>query len=155
MEVAHIEFERTVHAFVNSVSNYFIKLTKKPMRTYAPYVKEQDELALKECTGMIGISGNKKGLIYITGGMELFGDLIKQCVGLKNPSPEDMLDMAGELSNVVAGNVRETYGHEFMISIPVVFKGQPERMVFPKDVPIYVIPFSWEGHQALMVVAIK
>ncbi|WP_258104644.1 chemotaxis protein CheX [Marinoscillum sp. MHG1-6] len=155
MDVQQLAFEKTVNVFINSLSNYFLKLTKKPIKTYAPFVKEPEDLIMKECTGMIGISGNKKGLIYISGDMGMFEDLIKQYVGLNSPTANDMLDMAGEVSNVVAGNVRETYGHEFMISIPVVFKGTPDRLKFPDDVPIYVIPMSWNGHEAFMVVGIK
>lgn len=155
MDTKQIEFEKTVNLFINSISNYFSRLTNKPIKTFAPFVKDPDDLMMKECTGMIGISGNKRGLIYISGDIGLFTDIIKLYVGLDEPTPDDLLDMAGELSNVVAGNVRESYGHEFMISIPVVFKGTPDRLRFPDDVPVYVIPFEWNGHKAFMVVGIK
>lgn len=155
MDTRQKEFENTVNIFINSIANYFDRLTKKPIKTFAPFIKEPSDLMMKECTGMIGISGNRKGLIYISGDGALFTDIIRMYVGLEHPTIDDMLDMAGELSNVVAGNVRETYGHEFMISIPVVFKGTPERLKFPDDVPVYVIPFEWNKHHAFMVVGIQ
>ncbi|MFY0598673.1 MAG: chemotaxis protein CheX [Cyclobacteriaceae bacterium] len=155
MNTKQIEFENTVNVFIDSISNYFSRLTLKPIKTFAPFVKEPSQLILKECTGMIGISGNRKGLIYISGDSGMFSDIIRMYVGLESPSIDDMLDMAGELSNVVAGNVRETYGHEFMISIPVVFQGTPSKLKFPNDVPVYVIPFEWNKHEAFMVVGLQ
>ncbi|MFY0605890.1 MAG: chemotaxis protein CheX [Cyclobacteriaceae bacterium] len=148
------KFEKTVNVFINSVENYFSHLTKEPISTNPPYVKTSDELMLKECTGMIGVSGIKKGFIYLSGELSLFKDVIQQYVGLDNPSENDMLDMAGEISNVVAGNVRETYGDDFMISVPIVFKGKPDSLRFPEDVPIYVIPLNWNSHEAFMVVGL-
>lgn len=155
MNTQQIEFEKTVNVFINSLNNYFQRLTKKQVRTQAPFIKEPEDLVMKECTGMIGISGSKKGLIYISGSRDMFRDLIRLYVGINDPTPNDLLDMAGELSNVVAGNVREVYGHEFMISIPIVFQGTPERLRFPEDVQVYVIPLTWNGHEAYMVVGIK
>lgn len=155
MDIQLMEFEKTVNVFINSLSNYFLKLTKKEVKTYPPYEKKPDELVMKECTGMIGISGSKKGLVYISGDTGMFAEIIKQYVKLQSPREEDMLDMAGEVCNVVAGNVREQYGHEFMITIPIVFKGMPEALKFPSGVPIYVIPMEWNGFEAYMVVAIK
>ena len=149
------QFEKTVNIFIDSVTNYFSTLTKIPAITNAPFVKDQDQLLLKECTGMIGVSGVKKGFVYISGDMELYQDLIQRYVGLPNPKEKDMLDMAGELSNVVSGNVRETYGDEFMISVPIVFQGRPKTLRFPEDVPIYVIPITWNKHKAYMVVGLK
>ncbi len=155
MEVQQDQFEKTVNTFIESLENYFAKLTKTAAQTSPPFVKSQEQLELNDCTGMIGISGNKKGFVYISGDLDMFEELIKRYVGLKNPSTNNMLDMAGELANVVSGNVRETYGKDFMISVPVVFRGKPEQLKFPDDVPIYVIPIKWNGFDARMVVGIK
>ena len=155
METSTENFEKTVQVFINSLEHYFLHLTNLPVKTDAPYVKPEEELTLKECTGVIGVSGIKKGYIYISSSLDLFEDLIKRYVGLKSPSESDKLDMAGELANVVAGNVKETYGEDFMISVPMVFKGKPGSLRFPKEVPIYVIPVKWNEHEAYMVIALK
>ena len=148
------QFEKTVNVFINSIENYFNTLTGISVTTNAPFVKTPDQLLLKECTGMIGVSGIKKGFIYISGSLEMYKDIIQRYVGLSSPTEDDMLDMSGELSNVVSGNVRETYGDEFMISVPIVFKGKPASIKFPNDVPIYVIPFAWNTYEAYMVVGL-
>ena len=149
------QFETIVNTFIDSIDNYFTKLTQTPVETLAPFVKKPEELLLRECTGMIGITGMKKGLVYISGDLEMYKELIRDYVGFNSPKKNDMLDMAGELSNVVAGNVREIYGDSFLISVPFVFKGKPENLKFPDNVPIYVIPFKWRSYSAYMVVGIQ
>lgn len=149
------EFEKTCTVFIDTVSNYFTHLTEDPSRTGVPFLKDQNELLLKDFTGMIGISGSRKGFIYISGNRGLYSELIYRFIGLADPSVEDLLDMAGELSNVVAGNLRETYGSDFMISVPIVFEGKPSKMKFPEDVSAYVIPIKWHDHEANVVVGIE
>lgn len=148
------EFEETCQLFINSVNNYFAHLTGELSQTSVPYLKSVDTVMLKDYTGMIGISGDRKGFVYISGDANLYKDLVMFFLDIDQPTSSDLLDMAGELSNVVAGNVRETYGKNFMISVPIVFKGAPEKLRFPKDVPIYVIPIKWRSHEAFIVIGI-
>ena len=81
--------------------------------------------------------------------------LIKIFIGIDDPSDEDILDMAGEISNVVAGNVRANLGANFMISVPVVFQGMPSQLKIPNDVSIYVIPIVWNNHEAYVVIGLQ
>lgn len=149
------DFEATCTVFINSVNHYFTHLTESPSKTGAPFLKQQEDVLLKAYTGMIGISGNRKGFVYISGSKGLYSDLIHNFIGLDNPSTADVLDMAGELSNVVAGNLREIYGSDFMISVPVVFEGNPGKLNFPQDVPAYVIPIKWNEHEANVVIGME
>ena len=155
MSTQEEQFEKTANAFIESLERYFNKLTKSPVETYAPFVKNPNELVLKECTGMIGIAGIKKGFIYISGDLVMYEEVIKTYVGYQHPQKNDKLDMAGELANVVAGNVREVYGDDFLISVPVVFEGKPSNLHFPDDIPIYVIPMKWKKFEAFMVIGIQ
>lgn len=149
------EFESTCAVFINSVNNYFEHLTNNPSETGVPFLKEQSNVLLKDYTGMIGISGSKKGFIYISGNAGLYTELIKRFIGLDTPSNEDILDMAGELSNVVAGNLRQTYGSDFMISVPIVFEGRPTKLRFPSEVAAFVIPIKWDAYEANVVIGLE
>lgn len=149
------EFEATCKLFIDSVSNYFKVLTEINSEMGIPYLKSADEITLKDYTGMIGISGNRKGFVYISADKTMFEDLINIFIGIENPSNADILDMAGEISNVVAGNVRANLGANFMISVPIVFRGKPEELKFPKNVSIYVIPLKWNKHEAFVVVGLE
>jgi chemotaxis protein CheX len=137
------------------VKNYFRVLTDIDSEISVPYLKDSDLLDLKEFTGMIGISGNRKGYVYFSANKGLFEDLINIFIGIDDPVAEDVLDMAGEISNVIAGNIRANLGTNFMISVPLVFEGRPEDLKFPKDTQVYVIPIIWKSHDACVVVAIQ
>ncbi len=155
METTREEFEATCNLFINSVENYFKHLTDINSEMSVPYLKETEGLILKDFTGMIGISGNRKGFVYISGNREMFKDLINIFIGIDDPSDEDILDMAGEISNVVAGNVRANLGANFMISVPVVFQGMPPELKdIPTDVSIYVLPIKWNKHEAFVVIGL-
>lgn len=84
----------------------------------------------------------------------MFADLINMFIGIEDPSEEDILDMAGEISNVVAGNVRANLGANFMISVPTVFEGMPEELHIPENVSMYVIPIKWNNHEAFVVLGL-
>ncbi|WP_370086834.1 chemotaxis protein CheX [Ekhidna sp.] len=154
MESRKEEFEATCNLFINSVSNYFKHLTEIDSDMKVPYLKESDGLVLKDFTGMIGISGSRQGFVYISANREMFADLINLFIGIEDPSEEDILDMAGEISNVVAGNVRANLGANFMISVPTVFEGMPEELQIPDNVTMYVIPIKWNNHEAFVVLGL-
>lgn len=154
MESRKEEFEATCNLFINSVNNYFKHLTEIDSDMRVPYLKESEGLVLKDYTGMIGISGSRKGFVYISANREMFGDLINMFIGIEDPSDEDILDMAGEISNVVAGNVRANLGANFMISVPTVFEGMPTELEIPEDVSVYVIPINWNKHEAFVVLGL-
>lgn len=155
MKTSKAEFDATCNMFINSVNNYFKHLTEIDSELNVPYIKQSEGLVLKDFTGMIGISGNRKGFVYISADREMYQDLIKIFIGLDDPSDEDILDMAGEISNVVAGNVRANLGANFMISVPVVFQGMPPQLKIPENVSIYVIPIVWKKHEAYVVIGLQ
>jgi chemotaxis protein CheX len=155
METNKEEFENTCNLFINAIQNYFAHLTNFEVNTHVPFLKDAETLALKEFTGMIGISGVRKGFVYISADSDMYKELINIFIGLEDPSVEDILDMAGEISNVIAGTVRASYGNNFNISVPIVFEGRPDQLKFPKDVSIYVIPIKWKEHEAFVVVGLQ
>ncbi len=149
------EFEDTCKLFINSVRNYFRVLTDIDSEIRVPYLKESNSLDLKGYTGMIGISGNRNGYIYFSANKGLFEDLINIFIGIDDPSKADVMDMAGEISNVIAGNIRANLGTNFMISVPLVFEGKPSDLKFPDDALVYVIPLTWKSHDAYVVLGIQ
>ena len=148
------EIEGTCQYFIDSTINYFTHSTKVNPTSGIPYLKKPEELVLKEYTGMIAVSGDHKGYVYISGDEVMFEDLWKMFTGTE-ANQDDVLDMAGEVSNVIAGNVRKELGKNFMISIPMVFKGKPNLLKLPSDIPIYVIPIQWKSYEAFVVVGVS
>jgi chemotaxis protein CheX len=155
MERRREEFEATCKLFIDSVSNYFKVLTEVDSEMSIPYLKETEDLKLKDFTGMIRVSGNRKGFVYFSAEKNMLVDLISMFIGIDEPSNEDILDMAGEISNVVAGNVRANLGTNFMISVPIVFEGNPDELQFPSNRSVYVIPIKWKNYEAYVVVGFE
>ena len=85
----------------------------------------------------------------------MYADLINIFIGIEEPTTEDILDMAGEISNVIAGSVRANYGNNFNISVPIVFEGMPKQLKFPSEVAVFVIPMKWKSHEAFLVVGLE
>ncbi|HNJ65831.1 MAG TPA: chemotaxis protein CheX, partial [Turneriella sp.] len=65
-----------------------------------------------------------------------------------------VFDMIGEIANTIAGNARTSFGSEFNISVPTIFKGKPNNFRIVLRTPVVVLPINWKGYQAYLVVGI-
>lgn len=70
-------------------------------------------------------------------------------------SEENLVDIAGEVANTIAGNARKEFGAEFHISVPLVFKGVPQSIVLPKDERSFIIPIAWRGQLGEIVLCFQ
>ena len=68
---------------------------------------------------------------------------------------QGIIDMAGELSNTIAGNARESFGSRFMISVPIVIKGAAEDIFVQVAPPVYVIPVTWKSHSCYLAIGLE
>jgi len=106
-------------------------------------------------TGLIGISGPRKGGIYFTTGARLLGELTRVILGVSDAEEETLLDMVGELTNTIAGNVRKSFGGDFLISVPMLIKGKPDDILMRLTPPVFVIPLNWRREKAYLVVGLE
>jgi chemotaxis protein CheX len=68
---------------------------------------------------------------------------------------ENMADLVGEVANTISGNARRDFGKDFMISVPQVVTGDPERVSIPDNTRSFVIPINWRSHAAQLVVCLE
>lgn len=141
--------------FTDTVNSYFRELTGEESETGLPYLKNENQQILDDYTGMIGISGNRKGFVYFTGVRDLFGDLVKIILMIDDITEPQIVDMAGEVANTISGNVRKVFGSDFMISVPAIIRGKPKDLLLPKDVPVFVIPIKWRAYKANIVIGLE
>ncbi len=146
--------ETDLHFFIDSTLNYFREVTNEKALPGIPYIKGKEAVAL-EFTGIIGISGKRKGVIYITITESMIQELVGIILGVSELNLEDVKDLTGEIANTIAGNVREAYGSSFLISVPVVVEGIPKDIRFPQDVQTYVVPITWKEHKCFLVVCLE
>ena len=146
--------ENDLRVFIDAVSHYFAQTTGVPGKVQTPYLKESDDAFAFEYTGIIGISGRKKGCVYFTTPPKLLTHLLLR---LEEPDTSDDLkcDLVGEIANTIAGNARQYFGPEFMISVPVVIQGQPDRIKVPEKCRCFVIPVNWQNHESAVIVGLQ
>ncbi|HQU70813.1 MAG TPA: chemotaxis protein CheX [Calditrichia bacterium] len=145
--------ETDLHFFIDSTMSYFEETTGEAAQPGIPFLKGRDPL-VRDFSGIIGISGQRKGCIYITASRALLNQLAQCILNRPTISREEMKDLAGEIANTIAGNVREAYGSTFMISVPVVVEGRAKDIVVPQEPPAFVIPFTWRDCEASLVLSL-
>jgi chemotaxis protein CheX len=146
--------EQELRCFIDVVVRYFTEVTGEPCEMGVPYVKDASPV-ISDYTGLIGISGSRKGAIYITSPREMLAAVTSVILGEETPAEEYIIDMAGEIANTIAGNVRETFGSSFMISVPIVIKGAPEDVLFRLAPPVFIIPLKWRNCSSYLVVGLE
>ncbi|MFO1481271.1 MAG: chemotaxis protein CheX [Turneriella sp.] len=146
--------EAELKIFVEGVSNFFGRLGGTSIQVGVPYIKEGNQF-ISDMTGIIGLTGKRKGGIFITCTTSMVDDVIAQYTGMADTSPEARKDMIGEIANTISGNASDAFGVDFQISVPVVITGKPEGVDMPTRVPTYVIPLHWGEHKAYLVVGVE
>ena len=146
--------ETDLHFFIDSTLNYFEEVTEEKANAGIPYIKESEPVVL-EYTGIIGISGKRKGSVYITASAPMLTDLAKIILSLAEVGVEEIKDLIGEIANIISGNVRQAYGSDFMISVPVVIEGKTKDIKLPEDIQSFVVPLTWRDYKAFLVVCLE
>lgn len=146
--------ETDLHFFIDSTVNYFEEVTNEKATAGIPYIKDNEPVVL-EYTGIIGISGKRKGSIYVTTSENMLSTIAKVILGLEEIGKEDIKDLVGEIANTISGNVRQAYGSDFMISVPVVVEGKAKDIKLPDNIQSFVIPITWKDFKLFLVVCLE
>ena len=146
--------ETDLHFFIDSTVNYFEEVTSEKASAGIPYIKDEEPVVL-EYTGIIGISGKRKGSIYVTTSENMLSSIAKLILGIEDIGKEDIKDLVGEIANTISGNVRQAYGSDFMISVPVVVEGKAKDIKLPDNIQSFVIPITWKEHKSFLVVCLE
>ncbi len=146
--------ESELKVFVEGVLRYFGTVTSQPAKVGIPYVKASDH-TIEEITGIIGLTGKRKGGIFITCPRDMVTEIVREYLGQSEPNLTTIKDLAGEMANTVAGNASLAFGSDFQISVPVVLVGKPEQIDLPTRVPTYIFPIEWKSHKAYLAVGVE
>lgn len=146
--------EKNFQVFIDSVANYFRQLNDEDIVISIPYLNENHTPIVSDYTGVIGITGNNKGLVYFTAPKPLLEKMLS-VMQEADSSEDNLVDLVGEVANTISGNARSQFGPEFNISVPFVFRGQPESINIPKDKHSFVIPLEWKSLTAAIVIYLQ
>lgn len=146
--------EQTLQVFIDGVIRYFHHTSEQEVKVGSPYLVENTSPAAFDYTGIIGVSGPYRGTVYFSAPKLLLTHLLLS-IGENDTSIDNIIDLVGEVANTIAGNARTEFGQEFMISVPVIVEGAPNRIHLPKDLRSYVIPVYWKAYSAAVVICLE
>ncbi len=146
--------ERDIEVFIDGIKHYFHASTDNDIVVETPYLIETDEIVINDYTGIIGVSGERKGFVLVSAPEKMLRHLVLS-LGEEKASPYLIYDVIGEVANTISGNARRSFGSGFMISVPLIVKGQPERIGTVSDSHGYVIPAHWHTYPFQLVVSLK
>jgi len=93
--------DEEIKVFIDGVVRYFQRVTGEPAAVDPPYLKGEASVTL-DFTGVIGISGRRRGAVYFTSGAEQLTELLHR-LGEKKVGFSDHQDLVGEVANTIAG----------------------------------------------------
>ncbi len=144
-----------LQVFLSGVQRYFYQIMDpEELVVGTPYLVENTVPSAKDFTGVIAISGRSKGIVYFTAPRELLERLLL-LMGESDTDDSFMIDLVGEVANTIAGNARSEFGEEFEISVPIVLRGAPDEILLPRKDRSFVIPITWKGRSAAIVIALR
>lgn len=146
--------EQKLQIFLNIVTNYFNQFGGEELIVDTPYLLENQQPKVHDYTGVIGISGVQKGVVYFSATREILLRILDN-MGEPDKNEDNFVDLVGEVANTIAGNARKEFGASFHISVPFVFKGSPQSIILPKDERSFIIPVTWYGQVGEIVVCLQ
>jgi chemotaxis protein CheX len=134
-----------VNPFIQSTIETFKKMVGIEAKPGKLVLKNDSGLGY-DISGIIGISGNAKGMISLSFPKETALSVTNKFVGTAHTEiSDDIIDAIGELANIVAGYAKkELVSLNITISLPSVVMGENHKVREPKDVFSFVVPFTTE-----------
>jgi len=145
--------DKRLTIFVQTIAHYLTQTASLELILGTPYLNENKEPMTYDFTGIIGVSGGYKGCVYFTAPRALLKHMLLS-MGESELHDENLNDMVGEVANIISGNARKDLGQEFMISVPVVVRGELDEIYLPKNIRSYVIPLFWNSYRAAIVISL-
>ncbi len=143
-----------LETFVEGTTHYFETAANQPASVGSPYLVQEGKPTVQEFTGLISIAGKRRGIVYFTASRPMLTVMLMR-MGETELTQENMCDLVGEVANTISGNARRDFGKDFMISIPQVVAGDPEKVQTPDNLRSFVIPINWRSHSAQLVVCLE
>ncbi len=146
--------ETDLQVFINGTTHYFHQTAKEKATVGTPYLLDTRQTVCYDFTGIIGVSGRRKGCVYFTAPTQMLNVLLAR-IGEETFDNEYRCDIVGEVANTISGNARKEFGRDFMISVPIVLAGEPDKIKLPSDIRSFVIPIDWSECHAALVISLE
>ncbi|HLW24452.1 MAG TPA: chemotaxis protein CheX [Steroidobacteraceae bacterium] len=145
--------EAEIRTFVEGAMSYFEVSAQQAATVGSPYLVTDGNPGAYDYTGVIGISGARKGIVYFSAPRGMLAVLLMR-MHETDTSDENIKDLVGEVANTISGNARRDFGRNFVISVPTIVSNDVDKVVAPYS-KSYVIPINWRRHSAKLVVCLE
>ena len=145
--------EAEIRTFINGATHYFDTAAQQHASVGSPYLVTNGKPGAYDYTGIIGISGARRGIVYFTAPRGMLTVLLMR-MQETDTSEENIKDLIGEVANTISGNARKDFGKSFVISVPTVLARDAESIATP-HARSFVIPINWRSHSAKLVVCLE
>jgi chemotaxis protein CheX len=152
--------EQYIKPFINVCIDVFKQFIGCEIAAKTPYFSEKDSIAGGDISAVIGFTGEACGAVIISMQKKVAIKLTDILTGSPHTSmDDDVLDVVGEIVNIIAGNVKQELGEtmNMIISLPTIVQGAGHIVRWPGQQPrILCIPFSiFEDDVFTLLVAIE
>ncbi|MDQ8022744.1 MAG: chemotaxis protein CheX [Moraxellaceae bacterium] len=145
--------ENELRAFVDSVTHFFAHSSGDGADVRSAYLADpRSELPRFDYTGIIDVRGDWRGCLYFSAPRGMLSHLLL-VTGEGTYSEEDHLDLVGEIANTFSGRARRELGEGLEISVPRRGRGMAIRA--SGATRPFVIPLTWRGYDAVVVVDLQ
>ncbi|MGA2778924.1 MAG: chemotaxis protein CheX [Steroidobacteraceae bacterium] len=145
--------EAEIRTFIEGTTNYFESSARQTASVGSPYLVTDGKPGAYEYTGIISISGARKGIVYFSAPRGMLTVLLMR-MQETDTSDANIMDLVGEVANTISGNARKDFGRNFIISVPTIVANDIEKITAP-FARSYVIPINWRTHSAKLVVCLE
>ena len=145
--------ESEIRTFVDGATRYFEVSAQQAATVGSPYLVTDGNPGAYDYTGIIGISGARRGIVYFSAPRGMLAVLLMR-MHETDTSDENFKDLVGEVANTISGNARKDFGRSFVISVPTIVVNDLEKVTAPYS-KSYVIPINWRKHSAKLVVCLE
>lgn len=137
-----------INPFVKALVNTFDTMLGCAV-TRGPIALKDNNIALHEISGTIGLSGKAVGTVVVSFSREVALRAASAMLMVEATEiDDDVTDAVGEITNMVAGSAKvELEEYQLQISLPNVVTGKNHTIRFPSQVKPICVPFStpWGG----------
>ena len=147
-----------INPFINATLNVLETMAFVKSKAGKPYLKKDNE-AIGDVSGIIGITGETNGTIYVTFDEPCILKIVSNMFGeeMKEINNE-ITDAVGELTNMISGQARkelEEIGKVFHGAIPSVITGKNHKLMPMTKGPKIAIPFKTDSGKFTVEVALE
>jgi chemotaxis protein CheX len=141
-----LNIESYLNPFISVCVEVFDKQCSIAISSGRPYIVKKDFVGEWDISGLIGFTGEARGAVVISMKKKCALGLVDKLTGSRHRDFDaEVVDVIGELINIIAGRAKHRLEEEFslVISLPSIIEGSKHVIHWPGESPrIICIPFK-------------